>query len=250
MDRFGEWRPIAPAAKAGADELSPAHMPARPADGPEANASSVRLFGLLGAGVLAIVGAVIWLTNPGSGSETRLDVAGAAGYFSPPTPVVGGFGGARFSAPPAELVIDVQGAVARPGVHRLAAGSRVGDAIDAAGGYSTLVDLAAASATLNLAAPLVDGAKIHVPARGEVVAPGPAGSDTSGPGEGGGDLVNLNTATAEELDTLPGIGPVTAAKIIVAREQAPFATVDELVSRDVLGPATFEKLRALATVGP
>ena len=248
MDRFGEWRPIAPAAIAGADEQSPA--PARPADGPEANASSVRLFGLLGAGVLAVVGAAIWLTNPGSGAETRLDIAGAAAYFSPPTPVVAGLGGARFSAPPAELVIDVQGAVARPGVHRLVAGSRVGDAIDAAGGYSAQVDLAAASATLNLAAALVDGAKIHVPARGEVVASGPAGSSGSGSGSGAGGLVNLNTATAEELDTLPGIGPVTAAKIITAREQTPFATLDELVGRDVLGTATLEKIRALATVGP
>jgi competence protein ComEA len=251
MDRFGEWRPIAPAAKADADEQSPA-TPARPADsadGPEANASSVRLFGLLGAGVLAAVGAAIWLTNPGSDSEARLDVAAAAGYFSVATPGLGAVGGARFSAAPIDLVIDIQGAVIRPGVHRLAAGSRVGDAIDAAGGYSAQVDLAAASATLNLAAPLTDGAKIHVPARGEVVTSTPAGGGTGGSGTAGGPI-NVNTATAEELDTLPGIGPVTAAKIIAAREQAPFATVDELLSRDVLGPATLEKIRALVIVAP
>ena len=252
MDRFVEWRPIAPAAKADGDEQSSTQTPARPAesaDRPEANASSVRLFGLLGATMLAVVGAAIWLTNPSPGPENRVDVAAAAGYFSIPTPGFGGAGSNRSSAVPAELVIDVQGAVIRPGIHKLAAGSRVGDAIDAAGGYSAQVDLAAASAGINLAAPLADGAKIHVPARGEVAATSPAsGGNSSGNGTAG--PIDLNTATAEQLDTLPGIGPVTAAKIIGAREQAPFATLDELVSRDVLGPATLEKIRALVTIGP
>ena len=249
MDRFGEWRPIAPAAKKDADEQSSTQTPATPADRPEANASSVRLFGLLGAVILAVVGAAIWLTNPDSGPENRVDVAAAAGYLSIPTSGFGGAGSNRSSAVPAELVIDVQGAVVRPGVHRLPTGSRVGDAIDAAGGYSTQVDLAAASAAITLAAPLTDGAKVHVPARGEVVATSPAaGGSSSGGGTAG--PINVNTATAEQLDTLPGIGPVTAAKIIGAREQAPFSTLDELVTRDVLGPATLDKIRALVTVGP
>ena len=250
MDRFGEWRPIAPAATADADEQSPTLMPARAADSVEGPASSVRIFGLLGAGVLGIAGAAIWLTNPGSGADSRLDVAGAAGFFSAATPEAAGFGDSRYTAAPAALIIDVQGAVVRPGVQRLAAGSRVGDAIEAAGGYSGQVDLAAASTSLNLAAPLTDGAKVHVPARGEVPASGPSGPGGSSGGDGAGPLINLNTATAEELDTLPGIGPVTAAKIMAAREQAPFATFDELVSRDVLGTATLEKIRPLATLAP
>ena len=249
MDRFGEWRPIAPAVKVDVGEPAPAHVPARradAADGPEANASSMRLFGLLGAGVLAVVGAATWLTNPGSESDSRLDVAAAAGYFSFATPNVPGVGGGRVSAAPTAVVVDVQGAVVKPGVHRLAEGSRVGDAIVAAGGYSPQVDLAAAAAALNLAAPLSDGAKIHVPARGEVAATTPDG----GNGGGTGGLINLNTATADQLDTLPGVGPVTAEKIMAARDQAPFATVDELVAREVLGAATLEKIRALVTVGP
>ena len=121
MDRFGEWRPIEPAAKKGADEQSSTRRPpGRRADGPEANASSVRLFGLLGAGVLAIVGAAIWLTNPSSGSEKRLDVAAAAGLL-----LVRHAGWwpdwrrTHFERRAAELVIDVQGAVVAPGVHRL-----------------------------------------------------------------------------------------------------------------------------------
>jgi len=183
------------------------------------------------------------------GGDNGADIAAARGYFSIPTSGLGGAGGNKSSAVPSGLVIDVQGAVVRPGVHHLPTGSRVGDAIDAAGGYSAAVDLTAASAAINLAAPLTDGAKIHVPARGEVGASSPP-ADGGSSGAGAGGAINLNTATAEQLDTLPGIGPVTAAKIIGAREQGPFATLDELVSRDVLGPATLEKIRALVTVGP
>jgi competence protein ComEA len=147
---------------------------------------------------------------------------------------------------PTVLVVDVGGAVARPGVYRLGPDARVADAVAAAGGYGATVDALLADRQLNLAAPVADGTEIHVPARGE--------DDRLGPGDaarpGANDLVNLNSATADELDTLPGVGPATAAKIIAAREAGPFTSVDDLLTRKAVGAATLEKLRGLVTVGP
>jgi len=149
------------------------------------------------------------------------------------------------------LIVEVGGAVLEPGVYRLAPGSRILDAVAAAGGFGPRVDAALADRQLNLAAAVKDGDEIHVPARGEVAA---GGSDT-GAGGGGGTtaataLINVNSATAEELDTLPGIGPATAAKIIAARDEQPFVSVDDLGTRKAVGPATLEKIRALVTVSP
>jgi competence protein ComEA len=135
-------------------------------------------------------------------------------------------------------------------VIQLAAGSRVADAIGAAGGYGPRVDAERAGRELNLAAELHDGDRIVVPSRDD---PAPrTGAQASGSGGGSdgtaGGLVDLNTATATELDALPGVGPVTAQKIIDARAEKPFATVDELRDRKVVGASTFEKLRDLVTV--
>jgi competence protein ComEA len=149
--------------------------------------------------------------------------------------------------PTAELVVDVGGAVRRPGLYRLPAGSRVADAIEAAGGYGAGVDAAAVGVRLNLAALLTDGAQVRVPVRGE--APAAASSGSGGGGNATG-LIDVNTASAEALDTLPGVGPATAAKILAAREEQPFASVDDLLARKVVGPATLEKLRPLITTGP
>lgn len=149
----------------------------------------------------------------------------------------------------AELVVEVGGAVVRPGVYRLPAGSRVGDAITAAGGYAPRIDAAAADRQLNLAAPLRDGEEVHVPARGETGS-GSSGEAAGGAQHGGGGLIDINSASAEQLDTLPGVGPATAAKIIAAREERPFASVDELRSRKVVGEATLEKIRSLVTARP
>lgn len=140
------------------------------------------------------------------------------------------------SAAPALLVVDVAGAVARPGVLHLPTGSRVVDAIAAAGGALPGADLLA----LNRAAPLRDGERIYVPRAGEVVPLAAAG--------GGDPRVDLNRATAAELEALPGVGPSTAGKIVRAREQRPFARPEELQTRGLVSARVFADLRDLVVV--
>jgi competence protein ComEA len=127
-----------------------------------------------------------------------------------------------------------------PGVHRLPAGSRIADALEAAGGYAESADLQAAAQALNLAAELVDGQQVYVPVIGAL------GGESGGAGEG--SLVNLNRASQSELEALPGIGPVTAEKIIAAREEQPFTSLDELVTRDVLTARQRDQIADLVTV--
>ena len=115
------------------------------------------------------------------------------------------------------------------------------DALAAAGGYADTADLAAAAQSLNLAASLVDGQQIYVPILG-------AAPPAAGGGGATGGLLNLNRATQAELEALPGIGPVTAGKIIAARAEQPFATLDELVSRKVLSAHQLEQIADLVTV--
>lgn len=142
------------------------------------------------------------------------------------------------------LLVDVQGGVTRPGLVRLAAGARIADAIVAAGGYSEQADLLAAAAAVNLAAPLADGQQVFVPLQGVGGSPGTG----SGGDSAGGGLVNLNTASADELDALPGIGPVTVEKILAARLEQPFTTIDELVDRKVLNRGQLDDIRDLVTL--
>jgi len=218
----------------------------------------------LGIGVLALAGAVVavvavvafligWspspaLVLPGDGARplavSRLLAGGSPAASPGDAAAVGADTG------PA-LVVDVAGAVRRPGVYRLAPGARVADAVAAAGGYGPRVDVDAAS-RVNLAAELHDGEQVRIPSRDDAAAaasraPAPVPGVT---GSSPGGLIDVNTASAASLDELPGIGPATAAKIIAAREEAPFLTVDELRSRGVLGEATFMKVRELVTVGP
>ena len=150
---------------------------------------------------------------------------------------------------PAVIVVHVAGAVALPGVYRLAPDSRVIDAVAAAGGAA--VD--AAADAVNLAAPLRDGDRVYLPRLGEA-PPVPAGVTSSagaGPPSSGAPAgpVDLNTATAEQLDTLPGVGPSTAQAIVDHRNtNGPFASVDGLTDVRGIGPAKLESLRALVTV--
>ena len=200
-----------------------------------------------GACLVAVLAGIGWLLFAGAPPEPD---RGAAQF-------VAGTSVPLASAPPAgdpttagSLVVDVQGAVLRPGVYELAAGARVGDAIAAAGGYDSTVDVEAAAETLNLASLLTDAQKIlvpDIPAAAEHEAPAGADVETGG-GTAAGGLVNLNTATAAELEELPGIGPVTAEKIIAARREQPFTSLEELVERDVLNRGQLEDIRDLAVV--
>jgi competence protein ComEA len=151
-------------------------------------------------------------------------------------------------APAGEVVVDVAGAVAEPGVYHLPLGSRVGDAVRAAGGFGPRVDAARASSELNLAAILEDGTQVTVPSRDDPRPSGAGGGAAAGVDTVDKGLVDLNRASQSELEALPGIGPVTAAMIIDARSAEPFASVDDLRARKLLGQKAFEALRDLVTV--
>lgn len=180
-----------------------------------------------------------------SGAVATEPVAGEA---SPAESSDAGLGAGPIASatPSTDLLVDVQGGVERPGLVRLQPGARVADAIAAAGGYSPLADLLAAATAVNLAAPLTDGQQVFVPLQG--VAVGQAGTGSGAAGDTGSGLVNLNTATADALDALPGIGPVTVEKIMAARLERPFATLDELVDRKVMNRGQLDGIRDLVTL--
>ena len=153
------------------------------------------------------------------------------------------------AAPPAAvtmpaLVVHVVGAVRRPGLYRLEQGDRIADAVKRAGGATRVADLT----LVNLAAPVADGAQVIVPRRAPE-QPGAGAGAEGGAGAGGASPaapVHLNTATLEELDELPGVGPVTAQKIIDFRtENGPFTSVEDLDAIPGIGPARIENLRDL-----
>ena len=156
--------------------------------------------------------------------------AGTA-YEAPAPPAT-----ATTRATPALVVVDVVGAVRRAGLYRLPQGSRIADAVARAGGATKKADLA----LVNLAAPVADGTQIVVPAHVSAAsAAGTSAAASAGP-------VHLNTATLEDLDALPGVGPVTAQKILDFRQQhGAFANVDELDAIPGIGPARLDQLRDL-----
>jgi len=146
------------------------------------------------------------------------------------------------------IVIQITGAVPRPGVYALAQGSRVQDAISAAGGF-----LAEADKTgINLARALADGEQLDIPyvsGNSPVILDASTAVATSS--SSSAELININTASATELDTLPGIGPTTAQKIIAYRQQnGPFVSKEDIINVSGIGPGTYERIKDLITVGP
>jgi competence protein ComEA len=140
-----------------------------------------------------------------------------------------------------QLVVDVVGAVRKPGLYRLGQGARIADAVARAGGATRAAELA----SLNIAAPLADGEQVVVPAKAPVASSAAAAPSGAAPAAPAGP-VHLSTATLEQLDSLPGIGPVTAQKILDYRTaHGAFSSVDELDAVPGIGPSRLDQLRDL-----
>jgi competence protein ComEA len=223
-------------------ELPPRPSPPRSAS--ESARAWIDWFGItrLVATAIAVVvvvgGAWLLVRTPPPAAEATLPVtsgAAPASTLAVPTTTLA-IGASTF-------VVHVAGAVAVPGVYDVDAPARVVDAIDAAGGPSPDAELD----SLNLAAPLVDGQRIYVPVVGEIVPPVPDGSAVADEALRG--PIDLNTATAAELEELPGVGPATAAAIVEHRdENGPFASVDDLTDVSGIGPAKLDAIRDLVRV--
>lgn len=190
--------------------------------------------------VLAVLAGAYWLVKPPPlTTESKLPYA--TGGTNTSTTVADA--PVQPTAPTTTLVVHVAGAVQSTGVYTLPSGSRVIDAVQAAGGLAVDANVDA----VNLAAPLVDGQRVYVPRIGE---PAPVVVDGSvDPGDAPSGPIDINSATAELLETLPGVGPATAAAIIGHRDQhGPFASVEELGDVPGIGPAKLDALRGLVTV--
>jgi competence protein ComEA len=241
MDGPAAWRVLE--AEAASDEPSPSHGDRDHRAVHQRRPIPALLLAV--AGLLAIAAFVV----AAAGGHPDVAVEGAASVDL--GAARSSIGSSAVSSAGALLVVDVQGAVVRPGVIRLVAGSRVADAIAAAGGYSPRVASDRLATALNLAAPLRDGDQVVVPSRDDPPATSarPVVSGSGGTaGQGPNAQLDLNSATAEELDGLPGIGPVTAAKIVAARAEQRFVSVDDLRSRKLVGASTFDKLKDLIIV--
>jgi len=209
------------------------------------------------ASVLGVGAGAYWLlrapatpvenTLPYARSSSTTTIA-AGGASASPSPSTTASSASASSVSRQPLVVDVAGAVSKPGVYTLQGPARVDDAVAAAGGFAADADLDA----LNLAAFIADGDRVFVPRLGQPVPSVVAPAGGSG-GAGGEPLdsqpVNINRASVEDLDRLPGIGPSTAAAIVAHREQVgPYASVDDLLDVRGIGPAKLDAIRALVTV--
>jgi competence protein ComEA len=177
--------------------------------------------------------------TPGSATDPGLAAAGADGAEPP-----GGVGADGAGGGGGGLVVDVKGAVRRPGVYRLPAGSRALDAVRRAGGLTHRADRVG----VNLAARVVDGGEVVVPERGRGARPAAASApvaDSTGAATGGPLALDLNTATEQQLEQLDGVGPTTATKIVAYRTQhGGIDSVDELDNVSGIGPAKLAAIRA------
>jgi competence protein ComEA len=198
--------------------------------------------------VVVLVGAGVWyvrsLPRPVSVSTSALDPGGSGG-----APAVASPSGPAPSPSPTTVFVQVAGLVRDPGVYQLPAGSRVVDAVEAAGGAKPGADLT----SINLAALLTDGQQVIVLKKGAgrppVAPPSSGGSSGSSGSTGPPTLVNLNTATLEELESLPGIGPSLGQRIIDYRTaHGGFASVDELLEVSGIGDSRLADLRPYVTV--
>ena len=189
------------------------------------------IIGILSAGILYLA------SQPPRGNAIAL--------LPPPTPI--------------PIQVHISGEIQNPGVYALPPGSRVQDGIEVAGGFSSEAN----PTNLNLAAPLEDGTRLQVPAQPPVEIPAPPIDATSKDEKAASkpsisptkadtlttSLVNINTASQEELETLSGVGPATALKIITFREEnGPFTSIEEIQKVSGIGPATFEKIKDYITV--
>ena len=187
---------------------------------------------VLAAALLALVLVVVAWRHAAAGAPAPLRVSPVVPARASPS--------AAAATAARLLVVDVVGAVRRPGLVRLVEGSRVADAIALAGGLRR----GAERAGVNFAAPVSDGQQVVVPQRG-VAGAGAAGAGAGSAAASTGP-VSLSSATAEQLDTLPGVGPATAQKIIAYRQQhGAFRSVDELDAISGIGPSRIANLRGL-----
>ena len=213
---------------------------------------------LLALAAVLVAGSV-WIratpgVGPGEGSATAAGPADPDGGAGDPSAGQGVGAGSDQALPRAapdtsagpgsmdRVAVHVAGHVRHPGLVRLPAGSRVQDAIRAAGGATSGADLDA----VNLARKLADGEQVLIPGPGDPPPPLPADAGAA-PGTPTAPL-DLNTATVEQLDTLPGVGEVTAGRIVAYRAAHPFTTVDELLEVPGIGQRRFEQLKDLVTV--
>ena len=202
----------------------------------------VLLLGVLG--VAAAAALLLWSRGAPARIAPPARSTPALGVSASPAP--GAFPTPGATAQP--ILVHVAGAVRRPGLYELPVGARVADAIDAAKGARS----PGALDQLNLAEPLVDGQKIQVLSRAAAPPPitgGTGGSTLSVPPSGGVPTVSLNSADQAALETIPGVGPVTAAAILDFRAQVgSFSSIDQLLDVSGIGPATLESIRPYVTL--